>query len=400
MSNRRAFLKFLAGSPLLAGFNPFREAFRQTTAQDVISSPAEAINVFEFEAAARKALPPAHFGYLATGVDGDATLEANHEAFSHYQLRPRRLIDVSRIDLTAELFGAKWETPIVIAPVGSQKAFHTEGEIAVAKAAQTKKTLQILSTVTTSSVEDVTNARGGPVWYQLYPTNKWEAARKMVKRAEAAGCPVLVLTVDLLGGRNTETQAKFRRLDARQCASCHASGPGAYYRRKPMFNDIDTEGLTLNSPALTWQFVRRLKELTSMKLVLKGIETREDALLCLENGVDGVIVSNHGGRAEESGRGSIDCLPEVVHAIGDRIPALVDGGFRRGGDIFKALALGARAVCIGRPYVWGLAAFGQTGVERVLDLLRRELELVMRQCGARSLKEIGPAFIVDGGRRG
>ena len=400
MSNRRAFLKFLAGSPLLAGFLPLREALRQTMAQDVISSPAEAINVFEFEAAARKALPPAHFGYLATGVDSDATLNANREAFSRYQLRPRRLIDVSRIDLTTELFGAKWETPIAIAPVGSQKAFHTEGEIAVAKAAQTKKTLQILSTVTTSSVEDVTDARGGPVWYQLYPTNKWEAAQKMVKRAEAAGCPVLVLTVDLLGGRNTETQEIFRRLDTRQCASCHSPSPSAYYRRKPMFNGIDTAGLTLNSPSLTWQFVRRLKDLTPMKLVLKGIETREDALLCLENGVDGIIVSNHGGRAEESGRGSIDCLPEVINAVGDRIPALVDGGFRRGADIFKALALGARAVCIGRPYVWGLAAFGQVGVERVLDILRRELELVMRQCGARSLKEISPAFIVDGGRRG
>jgi hypothetical protein len=133
MLNRRAFLTFLAGSPLLAGFLPLREALRQTMAQDVISSPAEAINVFEFEAAARKALPPAHFGYLATGVDSDATLKANREAFSHYQLRPRRLIDVSRIDLTTELFGAKWETPIAIAPVGSQKAFHTEGEIAVAK---------------------------------------------------------------------------------------------------------------------------------------------------------------------------------------------------------------------------------------------------------------------------
>ena len=130
-----------------------------------------------------------------------------------------------------------------------------------------------------------------------------------------------------------------------------------------------------------------------MKLVVKGIVTHEDASLCLENGVDGLIVSNHGGRAEESGRATIDCLPEVVQAVGGRIPVIVDGGFRRGTDIFKALALGARAICIGRPYAWGLGAFGQAGVERVLDILRRELDLVMRQCGARSLKEIGPAFI-------
>lgn len=400
MPDRRAFLKFVAGSPLLAGLLPFREAFTQQAAENAIASPAEAINVLEFEAAARKALPPAHFGYMATGVDSDATLKANREGFSHYNLRPRRLVDVSRVDLSTELFGVRWESPIVIAPVGSQKAFHPEGEIAVAKAAQAKRTLQILSTVTTSSVEDVTTARGGPVWYQLYATNKWEATQKIVKRADAAGCPVLVITVDLPAGRNTETQELFRRIDTRQCTNCHSGAPGATYRRKPMFDGIDTTGLGTYSPALTWESVRRLRDFTSMKLVLKGIETREDAALCVENGVDGIIVSNHGGRAEESGRATIDCLPEVIKAVDGRIPVLVDGGFRRGTDIFKALALGARAVCIGRPYIWGLSAFGQPGVERVLDILRRELDLVMRQCGTRSLKEISPAFVTESWRRG
>lgn len=399
MLGRRAFLNFLAGSPLAAGLLPLRAAFTQQPAESVISSPAEAINVLEFEAAARKALPPAHFGYMATGVDSDATLKANREGFSHYNLRPRRLVDVSRIDLSTELFGVKWESPIVIAPVGSQKAFHPEGEIAVAKAAQAKKTLQILSTVATSSVEDVTNARGAPIWYQLYTTNKWEATRKMVKRAEAAGCPVLVFTVDLPVGRNTETAELFRRMDTRQCTNCHSAAPGATYSRKPMFDGIDTTGLATYSATLTWEFVHRLKDLTTMKLVLKGIETREDAALCLENGVDGIIVSNHGGRAEESGRATIDCLPEVIKAVDGRIPVLVDGGFRRGTDIFKALAMGARAICIGRPYIWGLSAFGQPGVERVLDILHRELDLVMRQCGARSLKEVSPAFIGDSWRR-
>ena len=405
MSNRRAFLKFLAGSPLLAGFLPLRDALRQAT-EEVISSPAEAINVLEFEAAARKALPPAHFGYMATGVDSDVTLKANREGFSHYQLRPRRLVDVSRIDTSTELFGTRWETPIVIAPVGSQKAFHPEGEIAVAKAALNKNTLQVLSTVATSSVEAVTAARGGPIWYQLYATNRWEATLKMIKRAEAAGCPALVFTVDQFAGRNTETQQALRRLDTRQCANCHGSPAGpelnsvTYYRTKPMFDGLDLKGLTRGTPEMTWDFVKRLKDATPMKLMLKGIVTREDAALCLENGVDGIIVSNHGGRAEESGRATIDCLPEVVQAVGGRIPVLVDGGFRRGTDIFKALALGARAVLIGRPYVWGLAAFGQPGVERVLEILRRELNMVMRQCGTRSLKEITPAYIADSWRRG
>jgi 4-hydroxymandelate oxidase len=397
VTSRRAFLKFLAGSPLAAGFLPLRDSPLQTP-EYVISNPAEALNVLEFEAAARKALPPAHFGYMATGVDSDATLKANREGFSHYQLRPRRLVDVTRIDTSIEVFGTKWESPIVIAPVGSQKAFHPEGEIAVARAAGSTNTLQILSTVTTSSVEDVTQARGAPVWYQLYTTNRWEATQKIVKRAETAGCPVLVFTVDLPAGRNTETQELFRRMDSRQCSNCHTPRPGLDYRRKPMFSGIDLNGLALSSPAHTWDFVRRLKDLTTMKLVLKGIETREDALLCLENGVDGIIVSNHGGRAEESGRATIDCLPEVVQAVGGRIPVLVDGGFRRGTDIFKALAIGARAVCIGRPYIWGLAAFGQPGVERVIGILRRELDLVMRQCGTRSIKEITPAFITEGWR--
>jgi isopentenyl diphosphate isomerase/L-lactate dehydrogenase-like FMN-dependent dehydrogenase len=154
------------------------------------------------------------------------------------------------------------------------------------------------------------------------------------------------------------------------------------------------QGIGLTSPSLTWDFVKRVRDVTTMKIVLKGIETREDAQFSVENGVDGIIVSNHGGRAQASGRGTIDCLPEVVQAVNGRIPVMIDGGFRRGSDIFKALALGASAVGIGRPYLWGLAAFGQPGVERVLDILRRELNLMMGQTGARSLKEIGSNSIV------
>jgi len=279
--------------------------------------------------------------------------------------------------------------------VGSQKAFHPEGEIAAARAAGVKGHLKILSTVTTASVEDVTSARGGPVWYQLYPTDTWRVTEALVRRAERAGCPVLVLTVDLPAGRNTETQARFAKEDTRQCSSCHLPGWPGFLRRKPMFDGLDLSGVSLLSPALTWEFVRRVKDSTKMKLVLKGIETREDAELCVQNDVDGIIVSNHGGRAEESGRATIECLPEVVDAVQGKIPVLVDGGFRRGSDIFKALALGAKAICIGRPYVWGLAAFGQAGVEKVVDLLTRELELMMRHAGATSLAKLNRTFVVD-----
>lgn len=395
MQHRRAFLKFLAASPLFASSSAILAQALAQAPDGVIASPADALDVLDFEPAARKALPPAHYGYLATGVDSDATLKANREGYSHYELRPRRLVDVSHNDMSCELFGTKWETPIFICPVGSQKMFNPEGEIAVAKAAHATNTLQILSTVSTSSVEDVTAARGAPIWYQLYPTNRWEVTSKLVKRAEAAGCPVLVFTVDLMAGRNTETEQIFHRQDTRQCTACHSPQPGSTFRRKPMFAGVDLNGLALASPSITWDFVRRLKQLTSMKLVLKGIETREDAALCLENGVDGILVSNHGGRAEESGRATVDCLPEVVQAVGGKFPVFLDGGIRRGTDIYKALALGATAVGIGRPYIWGLAAFGQPGVERVLGILRRELDLIMRQCGTPSLKQITTASLVS-----
>ncbi len=406
LHDRREFLRFLAASPLLAGvpLEAIANAFAQNTtastaaAGDVIAAAKDAVNVFDFEAVARKNLPPAHWGYMASGVDDDATLRANREAFSHYQIRPRRLVNVTKTDLSADLFETKWETPIFICPVGGHKMFHPEGEIAVARAAAAKKTLQILSTVTTSSVEDVIKARGGPIWYQLYPTSSWDVRQKLVKRAEAAGCPALVLTVDLSGGRNMETAERFRRLDTRRCESCHEPGPTGVYKRRPMFDGIDMTGVGVNDAALTWDDVRRLKDSMRMKLVVKGIETREDAELCLKYGVDGIVVSNHGGRATETGRATIDALSEVVQAVGSRIPVMVDGGFRRGTDIFKALAIGARAVGIGRPYIWGLSAFGQPGVEAVLDILRRELDLVMRQSGVRSIREIGAAHVTPARR--
>jgi isopentenyl diphosphate isomerase/L-lactate dehydrogenase-like FMN-dependent dehydrogenase len=400
---RRQLLRFLFSSPLLAlpgaTWLGDRLEASETTSEiprgPIITSPSEAVNVFDFEAAAREKLPPAHFGYLTTGVDDDATLRANRAGFSKFQIRPRRLVDVASVDPSLDLFGATWKSPIVLAPAASQKAFHPDGEIAAARAAGAKGHLMILSTGTTASVEDVRAAHGGPIWFQLYPTDTWRIAQALVKRAEAAGCPVLVLTVDLPAGRNTETERRFARTDTRQCSSCHAPSLSGYVRRKPMFDGLNVTGVGLFSPQLTWDVVRRLKDTTRMKLVLKGIETREDAELCLRHGVDGIIVSNHGGRAEESGRSTIECLPEVVDAVRGRIPVLVDSGFRRGTDVFKALALGARAICIGRPYLWGLAAFGQPGVERTLEILNREFELMMRHAGVTSLAKLDRSFVVD-----
>jgi isopentenyl diphosphate isomerase/L-lactate dehydrogenase-like FMN-dependent dehydrogenase len=323
-------------------------------------------------------------------VDDDLTLKRNREGFTRVQLRPRRLVDVSRLDLRVEIFGTTWDTPIFLCPVGGQRMFHRDGELAVARAASARKTLQILSTATSTPVEDVAKALNAPPWYQLYMPTTWDGTERLVRRVEAAGCPVLVWTVDLLGGRNMETAERFRRTDTGDCTSCHSTARGG--RAIDQLTMLAGIPGGMNPPAANWDYVDRLKKLTTMKLVLKGIETREDARLARERGVDGLIVSNHGGRALETGRSTIELVAEVVDAAGS-MPVLVDGGFRRGTDVFKALALGARAVGIGRPYLWGLSAFGQQGVERVLDILRAELQLTMRQCGTPAIEHITRASV-------
>jgi 4-hydroxymandelate oxidase len=381
--SRRAFLKFLASSPVFAPF--WLQSTRQYAGRGdrLITSPEDAIDVLDFEPLAKRELDPAHWGYLATGTDDDGTIRANLEGFSRFQLRPRRLVDIRRVDMSTEILGAKWSSPVVLAPTGHQRAFHPDGELAVARGARQGNHLQILSTVASTAVEDVTEARGAPIWYQLYAGYSWEVTRALVDRAERAGCPAVCLTVDLLGGSNRETAKRFAMLDSRDCAACH-DGIGL----GPMYDGLELPASNDYSAGLTWDFVKRLRDHTSMRLLIKGIVTREDAGLAVANGVDGVIVSNHGGRAEASGRSTIESLPEVLEAAGGKIAVLVDGGFRRGADVFKALALGADAVAIGRPYLWGLASFGQGGVEAVLAILRRELEMVMKQMGATSIAEI------------
>ncbi|HEY2782950.1 MAG TPA: alpha-hydroxy acid oxidase [Steroidobacteraceae bacterium] len=399
MNTRRAFIKFLAASPLYAGSPYFVRCFAQsappqaTSADGLIARAADALDVFDFEPIAHKNIPPAHWGYLVSGVDGEDTLKANRAAFAHYQLQTKRFVDVSKIDLSVELFGTRYGSPIILCPLGAQRAFHPEGEIAVARAAKARGQLQILSTVTSTGVEDVIAARGAPVWFQLYTTSSFEVTRKLVKRAEAAGCPAVAVTVDLPAGRNTETALRFARTDTRTCTACHAPGGSPLFSR-PMFSQLDTTDLKITSASLTWDFIKRLKDVTSMKVLIKGLESGQDASLAVANGADGIVVSNHGGRATDSGRGTLECLPEIVTAVRGRVPIILDGGVRRGTDALKALALGATAVGIGRPYIWGLGAYGQAGVDRVLELLDNELTLAMIGVGARNLREITRAALV------
>ncbi len=392
--SRRALLKFLAQSPALA-FVPQSTYKFAGRGDGPIASPDEAINVFDFEVVAQKTLDPAHWGYLATGTDDDGTIRANRDGFSKFQLRPRRLVDIRAIDTTTEILGAKWSSPIVLAPTSRHKMFHPDGEVAVARGARAGGHLQILSTATSTGVEEVIEARGAPIWYQLYADYDWETTRALVGRAEKAGCTAVALTVDLHGGSNRETVKRFSRLDTRDCSACHPSEFSDIVRMRPMYDGIEVEGPTNYKEGLSWDFVRKLKDATSMKVLIKGIVTAEDTLLAAENGVDGVIVSNHGGRAENSMRGTIECLREVVEAASGRTAVLIDSGFRRGTDVFKALALGADAVCVGRPYLWGLASFGQPGVEAVLDILQKELVMVMKQMGTTKIADIGHSSIVE-----
>jgi (S)-2-hydroxy-acid oxidase len=275
------------------------------------------------------------------------------------------------------------------------RAFHPDAELAAARAAATRSTQLMLSTAASTAVESVSEARGAPFWQQLYATDDWAVTSGIVRRAEAAGAAAIVLTVDARGPRNTETLTRAMAADSRHCVDCHVGNSHDPWRTKPMFSGLDVSRVTaLAPPDLSGGFLHRLRAIVKGRMLVKGVVTGEDAAFAIEHGADGIIVSNHGGRNEETLRASVDCLPEVAAAVKGRVPILVDGGVRRGTDIFKALALGATAVGIGRPQAWGLAAFGQSGVEAVIDILNRELNAIMRQAGTPTLASITPRHLV------
>ncbi|HYK80199.1 MAG TPA: alpha-hydroxy acid oxidase, partial [Micropepsaceae bacterium] len=395
-ASRRRFLQYCAASPLLAsGALAARGAEAPSKWPDpmmwappgsgeLIKTPREAINVFDFEPVARANVPPAHFGYMASGIDDELTLRANREDFKKFVLTPHRLNDVSKVDTSIELFGTKYDSPVFVCPTGANQFFHPDGELAVAKAARAGNHLQMLSTSSNFSVDDVTKARGAPVWFQLYASPSFEVAQALIRRADGAGCPVLAVTVDRIAGRNQETLFRLRKTDTRDCSDCHDRSSFAKRAlRRHNYDGIDLSCIKGGgeSSNLNWDTVKRMRDVTKMKIILKGIVTAEDAELAAQNGMDGILVSNHGGRGEDNGRSTIDALPEIMAAVKGRMVVIVDSGFRRGTDAVKALAMGAQAVGIGRPYLWGLGAFGQEGVERVLELVRIETRAAMQQCG-------------------
>jgi 4-hydroxymandelate oxidase len=407
ISDRRAFLGFLAASPVLAyaGFNSrwideVLAAPLPEQSEVVIKSVKEALNIFDFEAVARVKLTPAHYTFITDGSFNNETMRANREGFDKYEVRLRRLYGITKVDQSVKLFGKTWESPIFFSPVGRMNAYYPDGAVVLARAAKSTGTLQILSgsavvLIDPTGIENVVAARGEPLWLAGLGSSMDE---KALRRFESTGCPVLVWTIDD-GGANTIGAKSLQRVGVRdldreaddRCVGCHSNLP-TISRINPS-TPMDVLGAIgalqgETSVKLNWDDVKRVRDTTRMKLVLKGIVAGEDAALAVKHGVDGIIVSNHGGHEDASGRGTIECLPEVLSGAGGKIPVMIDSGFRGGADIYKALALGATAVGIGRPHIWGLSAFGQEGVETVVAILRRELQAIMAQTGAASVAQI------------
>jgi len=361
----------------------------------LIESPDDATNVWDFERVTHENNLAQHWDYLHMGVDDYETRVANREGFQRLMLRPRRLVSEapSGFSTSIDLLGQQFDAPLFLCPVAALQAYHTQGEVGAGRAARGRNVLQLQSHVSSNSYEEIAEARGEPHWFQIYTNPDMAVNPRIFDRVVAAGCPTLVWTIDLLAGSTRELSRRSRvgeGRDSELCQQCHQH-QGGYQR--PMNRDVS--GPAGERPPYTWEWVDRLKGMSDMNLVVKGIVTAEDAEMAIEHGADGIYVSNHGGRAVNSLWSTIDALPEVVAAVRGRVPVMIDSGVRRGGDVFKALALGADAVGIGRPYVWGLGAFGEDGVDRVIQLIMAEFRMVMRQTRTNSIDQITSRFVME-----
>jgi isopentenyl diphosphate isomerase/L-lactate dehydrogenase-like FMN-dependent dehydrogenase len=352
-------------------------------------------NVAGYEALARRSLPRAVYDYYAGGADDEATLRANREAFGRYVLRPRIFVDVSHIDSRVRLLNDTIEFPLILAPTAFQRLAHADGELATARAAAAAGTIMIASSLSSYRVEEIVGAAaGGAVWLQLYVFRDRSITEELVRRAEAAGCSAICLTasVPVQGNRERDAHNRFRLPDGIAMANFHglrqATLPDAADSALRAFIAAEFDA------SLTWQAVEWLRSITTLPVLVKGVMSAQDARLAHEHGAAGVIVSNHGGRQLDAAQATIDALPDVVAAVADRMPVLMDGGVRRGTDVVKALLLGARAVMIGRPYLWGLAAGGEAGVGHVLTLLRDEVHRTMALLGTPDLARLDPEQVI------
>jgi 4-hydroxymandelate oxidase len=349
----------------------------------------EPINVLEFEQLARESLSRDAYDYYASGAHDEVTLRHNHDAYDRIRLHYRVLVDVTERDLSTQIFGSRVSMPICIAPTAFHRMAHPDGELATARAAASVGTLMTLSTLSNTRLEEVAAETSSPKWFQLYVYRDRTATRELIQRAEAAGYEALVFTVDApyLGVRERDVRNEFSlpaelevaNLTERQMSQLpeakRESGLAAYFE-------------DLLEPGLTWDVLEWIAGETSLPVVLKGVVRPDDARRAADHGVDGIVVSNHGGRQLDTSPATIEVLPAICDEVGGELEVFVDGGIRRGTDVVKALAYGARAVFVGRPVLWGLAAGGQGGVESVLGILRDELDLAMALCGAPTLGDI------------
>ncbi|XP_064972603.1 glycolate oxidase 5-like isoform X1 [Musa acuminata AAA Group] len=385
----------------------------------------EITNVMEYEAVAKQKLPKMVFDYYASGAEDQWTLKENREAFSRILFRPRILIDVSRIDMTTTVLGFKISMPIMIAPTAMQKMAHPEGEYATARAASAAGTIMTLSSWATSSVEEVASTGPGIRFFQLYVYKDRNVVAQLVRRAERAGFKAIALTVDTprLGRREADiknrftlppflTLKNFEGLDLGKMdkvslrCPCSLSDFMSMFLAQNVFGEMQADDSGLASyvagqidRTLSWKDVKWLQTITTMPILVKGVLTAEDTRLAIQSGAAGIIVSNHGARQLDYVPATITALEEVVKAAQGRVPVFLDGGVRRGTDVFKALALGASGIFIGRPVVFSLAAAGEAGIRNVLQMLRDEFELTMALSGCTSLKEITRSHIVTEAER-
>ncbi|HLH26974.1 MAG TPA: alpha-hydroxy acid oxidase [Chloroflexota bacterium] len=329
----------------------------------------------EVRRAGLRNIPREVWDYVSGGAETETTLRRNRRAMSHWVFRPRVLRDVSQIDISTTFLGMPLALPVMVAPMGSLCLVHPEGDVAMARATGRMGTIHWMSTMTASPPEEVAAAATGPLIFQLYfrGDNAW--AERIFRRIEAAGFRALALTVDSAAYGRRERDIE-RRIDFRN----HAHG-------------LEVADDRARQASLTWKDVEWLRQATPLPLILKGIETAEDARLAVEHGVQVVYVSNHGGRQIDHAPATIESLPEIVEAVAGRAEVIVDGGFQRGTDVLKALALGARAVCIGKAAAWGLAAAGEEGVVRTLELLALELRIAMANTGQARIADLSPALV-------
>jgi 4-hydroxymandelate oxidase len=356
-----------------------------------MSTSSTPINLFDFEAIAKERLPKAEYDYIAGGATDEISVERNRRAYESWALRPRVLRDVSTLDLSTTVLGTKVNVPVLIAPCGAHTRAHPEGEFATYRAAAARGTIMAVSANSNSSFEELAKAATGHLWLQLYPFRDRSMTRSWLDRAKGAGYEAICVTLDSQWPPKRERNIRnnYRRSRGVNYPTLGVAAAGA---PRPAGSEGGSD------PAATWKDLEWVKSQTDLAVVAKGIMTGEDVELCSEIGLQGVIVSNHGGRHLDNTLATVEVLAEAVAAASGKLEIFLDGGIRRGADVVKALALGARAVFIGRPLFWGLAVDGEQGVVRVLDILREEMEITMAKCGRPTIASIDSSVMVKAPR--